>query len=229
MKISIIIPLYNEESTIIKLLNKVNAQKESKVDLEIIVIDDCSTDKTNELLKKNDELFDKIIELKKNLGKGGAVRKGLEIATGDYILFQDGDLEYNPEDYKKIFEMLENYKAEIVIGSRFLAPEFTRVHYFFHKVGNRLITLLFNVLYNSTFTDIYSCYLCFKTELIDPKKIKTNGWQQHAEILATAVKKSKVHYEVPISYAGRTFDEGKKIRARHTISVVYTIIKKRFF
>ena len=206
-----------------------NAQKESKVDLEIIVIDDCSTDNTNELLKKNDELFDKIIELKKNLGKGGAVRKGLEIATGDYILFQDGDLEYNPEDYKKIFEMLENYKAEIVIGSRFLAPEFTRVHYFFHKVGNRLITLLFNVLYNSTFTDIYSCYLCFKTELIDPKKIKTNGWQQHAEILATAVKKSKVHYEVPISYAGRTFDEGKKIRARHTISVVYTIIKKRFF
>jgi hypothetical protein len=125
--------------------------------------------------------------------------------------------------------MLENHKAEIVIGSRFLAPEFTRVHYFFHKVGNRLITLLFNVLYNSTFTDIYSCYLCFKTELIDPKKIKTNGWQQHAEILATAVKKSKVHYEVPISYAGRTFDEGKKIRARHTISVVYTIIKKRFF
>jgi glycosyltransferase involved in cell wall biosynthesis len=229
MKISIIIPLYNEESTIIKLLNKVNAQKESKVDLEIIVIDDCSTDNTIELLKKNDELFDKIIELKKNLGKGGAVRKGLEIATGDYILFQDGDLEYNPEDYKKIFEMLENYKAEIVIGSRFLAPEFTRVHYFFHKVGNRLITLLFNVLYNSTFTDIYSCYLCFKTELIDPKKIKTNGWQQHAEILATAVKKSKVHYEVPISYAGRTFDEGKKIRARHTISVVYTIIKKRFF
>jgi glycosyltransferase involved in cell wall biosynthesis len=229
MKISVIIPLYNEESTIIRLLNKVNAQKKSKVELEIIVIDDCSTDNTNKLLKENGELFDIIIELKKNLGKGGAVRKGLEIATGDYILFQDGDLEYNPDDYKKIFKMLENHKAEIVIGSRFLAPEFTRVHYFFHKVGNRLITLLFNILYNTTFTDIYSCYVCFKAELIDPKKLKTNGWQQHAEILATAVKKSQVHYEVPISYAGRTFDEGKKIKARHTISVVYTIIKKRFF
>lgn len=228
MKISVIIPLYNEESTIIKLLNKVNAQKKSEVELEIIVIDDCSTDNTKELLKANNELFDKIIELNKNLGKGGAVRKGLEIATGDYILFQDGDLEYNPDDYKKIFKMLDNHQAEIVIGSRFLAPEFTRVHYFFHKVGNRLITLLFNILYNTTFTDIYSCYVCFKTELIDPNKLKTNGWQQHAEILATAVKKSQVHYEVPISYAGRTFDEGKKIKARHTISVVYTIIKKRF-
>ena len=144
-------------------------------------------------------------------------------------MFQDADLEYSPKDYGKIFRILHEFNADVVIGSRFLSPEYTRVHYFFHKVGNRSITLLFNLLYNTTFTDIYSCYLCFKRELIDPNKLKSNGWAQQAEILASAVKSSKGHYEVPISYAGRTFAEGKKIKARHTIGVVLMIIKKRLF
>ena len=229
MKVTILIPVFNEENTIIEILNRVNSEKKDETEIEIIVVDDCSTDNSKNLLKENTELFDKLVELEKNLGKGGAVREGLKHSTGDYVLFQDADLEYSPKDYGKIFRILHAFNADVVIGSRFLSPEYTRVHYFFHKVGNRSITLLFNLLYNTTFTDIYSCYLCFKRELIDPNKLKSNGWAQQAEILASAVKSSKVHYEVPISYAGRTFAEGKKIKARHTIGVVLMIIKKRLF
>ena len=229
MKVTILIPVFNEENTIIEILNRVNSEKKDETEIEIIVVADCSTDNSKNLLKENTELFDKLVELEKNLGKGGAVREGLKHSTGDYVLFQDADLEYSPKDYGKIFRILHAFNADVVIGSRFLSPEYTRVHYFFHKVGNRSITLLFNLLYNTTFTDIYSCYLCFKRELIDPNKLKSNGWAQQAEILASAVKSSKVHYEVPISYAGRTFAEGKKIKARHTIGVVLMIIKKRLF
>jgi glycosyltransferase involved in cell wall biosynthesis len=229
MKVTILIPVFNEENTIIEILNRVNSEKKDETEIEIIVVDDCSTDNSKNLLKENTELFDKLVELEKNLGKGGAVREGLKHSTGHYVLFQDADLEYSPKDYGKIFRILHEFNADVVIGSRFLSPEYTRVHYFFHKVGNRSITLLFNLLYNTTFTDIYSCYLCFKRELIDPNKLKSNGWAQQAEILASAVKSSKVHYEVPISYAGRTFAEGKKIKARHTIGVVLMIIKKRLF
>ena len=229
MKVTILIPVFNEENTIIEILNRVNSEKKDETEIEIIVVDDCSTDNSKNLLKENTELFDKLVELEKNLGKGGAVREGLKHSTGDYVLFQDADLEYSPKDYGKIFRILHEFNADVVIGSRFLSPEYTRVHYFFHKVGNRSITLLFNLLYNTTFTDIYSCYLCFNRELIDPNKLKSNGWAQQAEILASAVKSSKVHYEVPISYAGRTFAEGKKIKARHTIGVILMILKKKLF
>ena len=229
MIISIIIPAFNEESTIIELLNSVNEQRNEDYELEIIVIDDNSTDSTRQLLQENSVLYTKLICLEKNLGKGGAVREGLKNSTGSYVLFQDADLEYNPFEYKKIFKIIDEFSADVIIGSRFLSPEFTRVHYYFHKLGNKFITGLFNLFYNTTFTDIYSCYLCFKRELIDPIKLKSNSWSQHAEILATAVKSSKIFYEVPISYSGRTFEEGKKIKARHTLSVIYMIIKKRLF
>jgi len=229
MQLSIIIPAFNEENTILELLKKVNNQRNKDYDLEIIVIDDNSTDSTKKLLESNPALYTKFISLEKNLGKGGAVREGLKIANGSYILFQDADLEYNPEEYVKIINVIEKFNADIIIGSRFLSPEYTRVHYFFHKLGNKFITGLFNVIYNTTFTDIYSCYLCFKRELVDPTKLKSNGWSQQAEILSTAVNNSKIFYEVPISYSGRTFEEGKKIKARHTLSVIYMIIKKRLF
>tara|TARA_B100001996_G_scaffold351661_1_gene311860 strand:- start:1507 stop:2196 length:690 start_codon:yes stop_codon:yes gene_type:complete len=229
MKVTILIPIFNEENTIIEILNRVNSEKNNDTEMEIIVVDDCSTDNSKNLLNENRDLFSKLVELDKNLGKGGAVREGLKHATGEYVLFQDGDLEYNPKDYGKIFRMLHEFKADVVIGSRFLSPEYTRVHYFFHKVGNKSITLLFNLLYNTTFTDIYSCYLCFRRELINPNKLKSDGWAQQAEILGSAVKSSKIHYEVPISYSGRTFVEGKKIKARHTLGVVLMILKKRLF
>ena len=229
MKISVIIPTFNEENTIIELLKRVNKQSNESSDLEVIVIDDCSTDNSKKLLKENPDLYNKLILLDKNLGKGGAAREGLLNATGEYILFQDADLEYNPKDYKKIFNIIHEHKADVIIGSRFLSPKYTRVHYFYHKVGNRIITFLFNILYNTTFTDIYSCYLSFKRELIQPNNLKSNSWSQQAEILATAVKSSSIYYEVPISYSGRTFEDGKKIKARHTLSVVWMIIKKRLF
>jgi len=229
MKISIIIPVHNEEATIIELLNKVNNQNSSKFDLEIIVVDDCSTDKTKILLNKNSNLYTKIIELQNNLGKGGAVREGLLKASGEYVLFQDGDLEYDPNDYQKIFNALNKNQAEIVIGSRFLTPDNTNIYYFFNKLGNYLITFLFNLLFRTKFTDIYSCYLCFRKDLINPRELKSNGWEQQAEILALAVKTSERHYEVPISYSGRSFKEGKKIKARHIFKVLSMIIKKRLF
>ena len=229
MKVTIIVPIFNEENTIIEILNRISSEDIKDPSLEIIVIDDCSTDTSVELLKQNSDLYDNLIELKKNLGKGGAVREGLKEANGSYVLFQDGDLEYSPSDYKKIFKMLEEFNADVVIGSRFLSPEYTSIHYYFHKLGNRFITFLFNLLYNTTFTDIYSCYLCFRRDLISPEKLKSNGWSQQAEILATAVKSSKNFFEVPISYSGRTFEEGKRIKARHVFGVIYMIIKKRIF
>ena len=229
MKVTIIVPIFNEENTIIEILNRISSEDIKDPNLEIIVVDDCSTDASVELLKQNSNLYNNLIELKKNLGKGGAVREGLKEANGSYVLFQDGDLEYSPSDYKKIFKMLEEFNADVVIGSRFLSPEYTSIHYYFHKLGNRFITFLFNLLYNTTFTDIYSCYLCFRRDLIDPVKLKSNGWSQQAEILATAVKSSKNFYEVPISYSGRTFEEGKRIKARHVFGVINIIIKKRIF
>ena len=227
--ISIIIPVFNEEKTVIDLLKKVNKQKSGDYFLEIIVINDGSSDDSKKLLTNNKDLYSKFINLEKNLGKGGAVIEGLKVARGEFILFQDADLEYNPEDYKKIFRVIDEFNAEVVIGSRNLSPEYTRVYNYFHKLGNKFITGLFNLLFNTTFTDIYSCYLCIKRDLVNPEKLKSKGWEQHAEILATAIKKSSVYYEVPISYSGRSFEEGKKIRGRHVFAVIYMIFKKKIF
>ncbi len=231
ISISIIIPAYNEEGTIIPLLNSVQEEtnKIKTASFEIIVIDDCSQDKTNKLLKENETLYDHLISLEKNQGKGGAVLCGLKKAKGDYILFQDADLEYSPKDYKALIGPIVDVRVDVVIGSRFVAPPYTRVHYFWHKVGNKALTLLFNILNNTTFSDIYSCYLIYRRDLVPLVKIKTKGWEQHGEILSRAVKNGRVFYEVPISYNGRTYDEGKKIRAFHILKIVYTMIITRFF
>ena len=229
IKLSIIIPAFNEENTIIKILEKVADVEIKGVNKEVIVIDDCSTDKTLNLLEKNKDLFDELIKLPKNSGKGEAVKKGLIKASGQYILFQDADLEYDPKDYKKLLEPVLLFDADLVIGSRLSASQLTRVYYFWHKVGNKFITLLFNIMNNTTFTDIYSCYVIFKTELVNPNKLLTSGWEQHAEILSTVVSKSSSYYEVPVNYYGRTYEEGKKIRPHNAISVVLTIILKRIF
>ena len=229
IRISIIIPAFNEENTIIALLNKVDKVKVEGVQKEIIVIDDASKDNTLNLLKNNNKLYNKLIEFKQNKGKGAAVKSGLEKATGDYILFQDADLEYDPNDYIKLLEPVIRFNADIVIGSRLSASQLTRVYYFWHKLGNKFITFVFNILNNTTFTDIYSCYLLFKSELIKPENLVTNGWEQQAEILSLIVDKGEAFYEVPINYYGRTYDEGKKIRAYNAIAVLFTIFKKKFF
>jgi glycosyltransferase involved in cell wall biosynthesis len=226
--VSVVIPAYNEERTILQVLKKVADQRLNGVTLETIVIDDGSKDRTVELLEQNPHLYSKLIKQPRNGGKGAAVRAGLTAASGTYILFQDADLEYDPADYGRLLMPALNFNADIVMGSRITAPPCTRVAYFWHKVGNRFLTFVFNVLNNTTFTDIYSCYLVYRKSLIRPEELKTNGWEQQAEILSLAVRRGKVYYEVPISYFGRTYDEGKKIRARHIIAVIKTILIKAF-
>ena len=229
INLSIIIPAYNEENSIIKILEKVADVEIEGIKREVIVIDDCSTDETLNLLEKNNNLYDVLIKLPKNRGKGEAVKKGLMQASGNYVLFQDEDLEYDPKDYKKLLEPVLLFDADLVIGSRLLASQLTRVYYFWHKVGNKFITFLFNVMNNTTFTDIYSCYLLFRRNSIDPMKLSKTGWEQQAEILSEVVSKNRSFYEVPVNYYGRTYEEGKKIRARHAIAVLLTIISKRLF
>ena len=226
--ISIIVPAYNEEATILTILREIQSQEIEGFDFEVVVIDDGSSDGTVALLKANADLYHELVVQSPNQGKGAAVKAGLAKATGDYILFQDADLEYSPNDYGAMMLPVREFQSDIVMGSRFLAPRYQRVHYFWHMIGNRCITLLFNILYNTTFSDIYSCYLMYRRELVDPSALKSTGWEQHAEILATATGKAKVTYEVPISYHGRSYAEGKKIRAHHVIGVIWMIIKKRF-
>ena len=228
LTLSVIIPAYNEENSILSVLRAVAAQRNERVKLEVIVVDDGSRDNTVDVLRKHPDLYAELIALSPNGGKGAAVKAGLARATGDYVLIQDADLEYDPADYPRLLNPVFKGGADMVMGSRLSAPEMTRVHYFWHRVGNRLITLAFNIIYNTTFTDIYCGYLLYRRELLDPKELTTTGWEQHAEMLARLVARAKHIYEVPISYFGRTYAEGKKIRARHIVPVVGQIVVRRF-
>jgi glycosyltransferase involved in cell wall biosynthesis len=224
---TVLVPAYNEEQTIIKLLERVRAQNIAGVELEVVVVDDASQDSTVSCLEGRPDLYDHLVKRKQNGGKGAAVRDGLRHATGEYVLFQDADLEYDPSDYVRLFGPVLTHDADVVLGSRLVASPVTRVHYFWHKVGNSFLTLLFNVMHNTTFTDIYTCYVLFRKELIAPDELATSGWEQHAEILSRLARSAKSIYEVPISYFGRTYEEGKKIRAVHAIGVARTIIIER--
>ena len=228
VRVNIIVPVYNEEKTILDILAKIAEQTIAGVELEVIVINDGSQDETAAKLESRPDLYSRFINRPQNGGKGAAVRDGLIAATGDYILFQDADLEYDPADYTKLLAPVLEHQADVVMGSRFLAPTCTRVFYFWHKVGNGVISLLFNVLNNTTFTDIYSCYLLYRRTLVEPTQLKTSGWEQQAEILTQAVQSSRIYYEVPINYHGRSYAEGKKIRARHIFAVLKMIVTERF-
>jgi glycosyltransferase involved in cell wall biosynthesis len=225
--VSVIVPAFNEESGIISILSELRKQRIPGYFLEVIVIDDGSTDRTQTLLQQFPDLYDKLITHAKNSGKGAAVISGLKVATGEYVLFQDADLEYSPQEYGDLFYPIHTFGAQMVMGSRFLAPKYTRVQYFSHKVGNRLITLLFNLLYNMTFTDIYTCYLVYRRDLVAAEELVSRGWEQHAEILCRAVNRARIIYEVPISYHGRSYEEGKKIRAHNILEVLYMIVRCR--
>ena len=229
LKVSIIVPAYNESKTIIEVLAKIRIQSVEGFEFEVIVVDDGSTDGTCDILEKYPELYSTLIRQNANRGKGAAVKAGLKEAKGDYILFQDADLEYDPADYNKLFIPISRFKADVVMGSRMIAPEFIRVYNFWNKVGNRLITFIFNILNNTTFTDIYSCYLIYRRDLVNPDSLVSEGWEQHAEILSFSINKAVHIYEVPISFHGRNYDEGKKIRAHNTFAVIWMIIKMRFF
>tara|TARA_B100001123_G_C15216071_1_gene989264 strand:- start:163 stop:852 length:690 start_codon:yes stop_codon:yes gene_type:complete len=224
MILSIIIPVYNEESTVINVLNKIKESLENKFKYEVIVINDGSTDKTKELLEKNANLYNKLITNEVNKGKGFAVRKGLENSTGTHITFQDADLEYDPKDLLKLQKIFLDFDADGVIGSRFNYSDYTRTHNLLNKFGNKILTFIFNILYNTTFTDIYSCYFAFKKNLLNIAELKTDGFEQHAEILCKVIKRGNKFYEVPISYNGRNYSEGKKIRSYHFFTVLYQMI-----
>ncbi len=193
MILSIIIPCFNEENTILEILEKVNFQRKA-FNIQIIVSDDGSTDNTLTLLQKNPHLYDILIKNKINLGKGAAIISAKSQIKGDIILIQDADLEYDPNDYVKLLEPVLRFKADVVMGSRLSAPPFTRVYYFWHKFGNKFITLLFNIFNNTTFTDIYSCYILFKSDLLKAEDLLTNGWEQQAEILSPS--KIKNHNQI---------------------------------
>ena len=229
INVSIIIPVFNEEDTILEILKLVKKQRVDNINFEILVVDDGSRDDTLNLLSKNKHLYNKLVKLKQNSGKGSAIKEGIILAKGDYILFQDADMEYDPDDYKSLLSPIKKYNADLVIGSRLSGPPITRVSYFWNKQGNKLITFLFNIFYNTTFTDIYSCYVVFKKDLLDIKKIKTFGWEQQAEILSQVVLNSKVIFEVPVNYYGRSYEEGKKIRPYHIFKIIFIIIFKKLF
>ena len=226
--ISILIPSFNEGKTILNVLNRISKIMALNVNYEVVVINDGSTDNTLDLLKQNKDLYSQLITYNKNCGKGNAIKKGLEVSNGKYIFFQDADLEYDPIEINKFVNLINRFEPDLIIGSRFNYSEYTRSHNILNKFGNIFITLIFNLFYNTTFSDVYSCYACFKKDLLNEKNLKTIGFQQHAEILCKVVKNGKKFYEVPISYNGRTYEEGKKIKFYHIFSVLYRIIVERF-
>ena len=228
-KLSIIIASYNEEKTIVQILKNINQSKNNNFEYEIIVINDGSKDSTKTLLANNTNLYTKSLNLTNNKGKGFAIKEGLKIATGDYVIFQDADLEYDPNDINYFCEIYNKFDADLIIGSRIRYRQYTRSHNFFNLLGNKLITFLFNLINNTTFTDVYTCYISFKRNLLDPSKLKTLGFEQQAEILGNLMKKTKINYEIPINYSGRDISEGKKIRFYHIFPVIYQIIKTKIF
>lgn len=226
--LSVVIPVYNEEKTILKILDRIAKTKLEDINYEIIIIDDGSTDQTLKLLNDNKNKYSILIKSHQNMGKGHAVIKGLEAANGKYVVFQDADLEYDPEEFVNILKIYKKFNADIVYGSRINYKNYSRSHNFLNLLANKSLTLYFNILFNCTFTDIYSCYLSFRKDLINTEKLKCYGFGQQAEILCHIIKKSKHNYEIPINYNGRSIEDGKKIRWYHFFSVIFEITKGRF-
>ena len=228
MKLSIVIPCFNERSTIQQIIEAVSrAPYEPK---EIIVVDDCSTDGTKEYLQSElAHSVDRILFHDKNQGKGAALRTGIAAATGDLLIIQDADLEYDPQEYGKLVAPILSGKADVVFGSRFMGEGAHRVVYFWHRVGNGFLTLLSNIFTNINLTDMETCYKVFRREIIQGIKIEENRFGFEPEITAKVSKLGCRIYEVGISYYGRTYEDGKKIGWRDGIRAIYCIIKYNVF
>ncbi len=226
MKLSIIIPCFNESSTLLAILQKV---KDSPYDdKEVIVIDDFSNDGTRDILndaKKVKGLVDKTIFHEKNMGKGAAVRTGIQEASGDIVIIQDADLEYDPNEYNRLIEPIINNQADVVYGSRFKGSDAQRVLYFWHRMGNGFLTFFSNMMTNLNLTDMETCYKAFKREIFKNIELKENRFGFDPEITAKLAKKKARFFEVGISYYGRTYEEGKKINWKDGFRVIYSIIK----
>lgn len=230
MRLTVVIPCYNEINTIEEIVSAVS--NSTYKDKEIIIVDDCSTDGTKEKLQQTiatSGLVDKIFYHDKNQGKGAALRTGINAATGDIVIIQDADLEYDPNEYLDVIQMILDDKADVVYGSRFMGDRPHRVVYFWHMVGNSLLTLLSNMFTNLNFTDIETCYKAFRREIIQSIDIEEDRFGFEPEITAKISKLDCRIYEVGISYYGRTYAEGKKIGWRDGIRAIICIVKYNLF
>jgi len=222
--ISVIIPVYNERNTILEVVQRVQKQP---FDKEIIIVDDCSTDGTTEILKETD--WPENVQIyfhTKNTGKGAALRTGIPHATKSITIIQDADLEYNPDDFGVVLKPILDGVADVVYGSRFLGIH--RSFMLHHYIGNKMLTIMTNILYNNILTDMETGYKAFRTEIIQGVKIKSNRFDFEPEITAKVLKKGYRIYEVPIYYAGRDYAEGKKITWRDGFSAMWALLRFRF-
>jgi glycosyltransferase involved in cell wall biosynthesis len=225
MKLSIVIPVYNEQSTVSQIVARCRALP---LDKEIVVVDDGSSDGTRDILKKEEGVGGvRVILHEKNRGKGAAVRTGIEAATGDILVIQDADLEYMPEEFPALVQPIAEGWADVVYGSRFLGTH--RVFKVVHFMGNKFLTYVTNILYDTMLSDMETCYKAFRTEIIKSIKLKSDRFNFEPEITAKIFKKKKLRvYEMPISYHGRDYDEGKKITWFDGIPALWALIKYRF-
>lgn len=234
-KLSIIIPAYNESETIHLILDKVReVNLVNGIKKEIIVINDCSKDSTKKVIEnyiaQNQMLNIQYFEHSKNLGKGASIKTGIKKASGDYLIIQDADLEYDPNEYNELLKPILMGFADVVYGSRFMGSKPHRVLFFWHTIGNKLLTLLSNIFTNINLTDMETCYKLFRTDIIKNINLKENRFGFEPEITS---KISKIHqiriYEVGISYYGRTYDEGKKVNWKDGFRAIYCILKYGLF
>ena len=222
--VSVVMPAYNERETIEEIVRRVLAVP---LRIELIVVDDCSTDGTrDELQRLERELGFKLLLQPRNRGKGSALRAGFAAITGDVVVIQDADLEYSPEEYPSLIELICSGRADVVYGSRFLGRH--RVFLFTHYLGNRLLTFVANVLYNTILTDMETCFKVMRAEVLRSFRLESNGFGIEPELTAKIFKRRYRVYEVPITYDGRGYDEGKKIGWRDGVVALMVLLKYRF-
>ncbi len=227
--LSVIIPVYNERDTIERVIEKVRG---CGIRTEIIIVDDCSTDGTKELLKEGlKNRVDRVLYHKKNCGKGVALRHGFSAATGDFVVVQDADMEYDPSDFVQLIQPFISGEcdADVVYGSRYLRSDRFRVDGYYHELGNRMLTVVSNICSNLSLSDMETCYKMFRREVIQSMNLKEERFGFEPEITARLARKRCRIYEVPISYHPRTFEEGKKIGIKDAFRALYCIIKYNFF